>query len=105
LFCPADDFSALWEGVLLAPKDDDYSFFAQSIGGLRLVIDDAVVIDDWDEHGWIPGKHGHKKLTAGAHRIRIEYYHARGNAAMRLRWSGGGVPPNTVLGGEYLKKR
>ena len=105
LLCPAGEFSARWEGFLVAPKDDDYSFYAQSIGGLRLMIDDEVVIDDWDEHGWIPGKPGHKRLAVGAHRIRIEYYHARNNAALRIRWCGGGIPSNTVLGGEYLKKR
>ena len=105
LLCPADNFSVWWEGFLLAPKDDDYSFYAQSIGGLRLVIDDEVVIEHWDEHGWIPGKPGNKRLARGEHKIRIEYYHTHGNAALRIRWCGGGIPANTILGGEYLKKR
>ena len=105
LLCPRKNFSARWEGFLFAPRDDEYEFYAQSIGGVRVFIDDTLVIDDWDEHGWIPGKHGKMALNSGKHKFCLEYYHTKGNAALRLRWTGGGIPGNTILGGKYLTKR
>ena len=105
LFCPRRNFSARWDGVVVAPRTDEYSFYAQSQGGLRLIIDDDVVIDHWEEHDWNPGKDGNTKLTKGEHRVRIEYYNTRGNGALRVRWCGGGIPPNTVMGEEFLRKR
>jgi hypothetical protein len=105
LLCPRKNYSAKWEGVVAAPRTDEYSFYAQSKGGLRLIIDDDIIIDHLDKHDWTPGKHGNKTLAKGEHRICIEYYNTRGNGALRVRWCGGGIPPNTVIGEPFLKKR
>lgn len=98
-------FSARWEGILLVPQDAEYSFYLQSCNGSRLWIDDKLIIDRWGDHGWIPGRHGAVQLPQGRHRIRIEHYNRTGNAALRLKWSGGGIPDNTVLGTPYLLKQ
>ena len=102
---PKGSFSARWDGVLLAPKGVEYEFYLQSCNGSRLWIDDKLIIDHWGDHGWIPGRHGVVQLSQGRHRIKIEHYHHTGNAALRLCWSGGGIPDNTVLGTPYLLKQ
>jgi len=101
---PRGSFSARWEGILLVPKEYEYEFYLQSCNGSRLWLDNKLIIDHWGDHGWIPGRHGRAQLSQGRHRIKIEHYNRTGNAAIRVRWSGGGVPDNTVLGTPYLLK-
>jgi len=106
LFAPADRFSARWEGILVVPETDVYGFFSQSDDGLRLYIDGELLIDNWRKQGWLlSGKHARKRLLAGRHRVVVEHFDDRGDAALRIRWKGGPIPPNTVIGVPYLRKR
>lgn len=98
-------FSARWEGTLVVPVTTNYSFFCQSQGGVRLIIDDAVVLDNWRKVSWkYSGKHGEKFLKAGNHSIIVEYFKDKGPGALRLRWAGGPVPENTTLATPFLKR-
>lgn len=101
-----DHWSARWRAVLHVPKSADYSFFAQCNGGMRMWIDDALVIDNWESKGWLQGgQHAELTLDRGPHALRIEYRDTGGPAAMRIRWAGGPIPVNTTLGAPYLRKR
>ena len=86
------------------PEDADYGFFVQSDDGVRVYIDDKLLVDYWSNHGWIPGKHAQAKLAKGPHAVRIEHYNNSGPAALRVKWTGGGIPDNTVLGTPYVTK-
>ena len=97
-------FSARWQGFIIVPEDGEYSFYLQSNNGARLLIDGEIVIEHWTPHRWIPGKHGQKRLTKGRHSICVDHYRTTGSAAIRLRWCGGPIPPNTVLAVPYLRK-
>lgn len=87
---PAENYSARWTGVLVAPADGDYRLGASSDGGYRLYFDNKLLIDDW-------APHGERALTilvhlqAGhAYPIRLEYFHFTSESAVRLLW----LPPN-----------
>ena len=98
-------WSARWHGVLDVPQTADYEFYSQSSDGLRMWIDGDLVIDNWKEQDWLhSGFHATRHLTRGRHTIRLDYFNASGNAALRVRWCGGPIPPNTVIGFPYLKK-
>lgn len=101
---PRDNFSARWEGVLIAPSTAKYSFYLQSDDGSRLFIDDKLVIDYWEDGRWSPGKYGGTDLVKGKHKIRIEHCDRGDEAAIRLSWCGGAVKSETILAVPYLLK-
>ena len=103
---PAQGFSARWEGWLDVPATASYKFYSQSDDGVRVFVDDVPVIDNWRETTWLrSGSHGQKELTRGRHRLRIEHFHLKGRAALRVLWAGGPIPPNTCLAAPYLRRR
>jgi len=102
---PSKNFSALWEGILRVPETGEYLFFSQSDDGLRLIIDGKKIIDNWYDQSWGASSTGVSvHLSAGDHPIAIEHYNNEGEAALRIRWCGGPVPPNTVLSAPYLRR-
>jgi hypothetical protein len=101
------DFSARWAGWLSVPQSTNYVFQCQSRDGLRLFLDGRCVLDNWRDQTWeeslrlVP-----LELTAGLHELKVEYYtRQRHGAAVCVRWSGGGIPTNTVLAMPYVRKR
>lgn len=102
---PKDGFSARWDGKLTVSENGEYAFYLQSVDGSRLYINDELVIDHWGSRNWDPGKHGQAYLDDGRHSIRIEHVDHGGPAAIRLRWTGGPIPPNTVLAVPYISKK
>lgn len=103
---PRHNYSAIWHGVLRVPLTDDYLFFCQSDDGLRLIIDGQKIVDNWHDQSWLASSIGVKtRLEAGDHKIAVEYYNGDGEAALRIKWSGGSVPTDTTLGTPYLRKR
>lgn len=102
---PAKNFSALWQGVLKVPETAEYAFFSQSDDGLRLIIDGVKIIDNWNDQSWgASAASATAQLTAGDHPIAIEHYNNEGESALRIKWSGGPIPPNTILAAPYLRK-
>lgn len=102
---PRDGFSARWEGILIVPENDEYVFYLQSEDGSRLFINNELIVDHWASRRWVPGMKGSVALDEGRHVIRIEHVDHGGRAAIRLRWTGGPIPPNTVLAVPYIWKR
>jgi hypothetical protein len=104
-FVHRNGWSARWTGKFFAPKRASYDFYIQSDDGVRFWVDDQLLIDHWQDTSWSSsGQHASMKLSAGPHHFRLEHFKRNGNGAIRLRWTGGGIPPNTVLGYPYLYK-
>ena len=100
-----DGWTARWHGQVLVPETADYAFFAQCAGGMRLWLDGVVLIDNWTSKGWRPGaQHANRRLEAGRHSFRMEFRDRGGPAAVRVSWTGGPIPPSTILGFPYLRK-
>ena len=103
---PKHHYSAIWQGILRVPETGAYSFFSQSDDGIRLIIDGNKVIEAWRDQSWNASAIGvQTNLVAGDHTIAIEHYNGEGESALRVKWCGGPVPPNTVLAAPYLRKR
>lgn len=99
-----NNYSIRWEGYLEVPAEAEYSFFLQSEGGARFFLDDELIIDKWDDHNWTPGKHGKARLEPRTYHVVLEHYKTTGPGSVRLRWAGGPVPGNTVMGIPYVRK-
>jgi len=105
LFGPENNFSARWQGVLCVPDSDDYTFTAQSDDGVRVCIDDVLLINNWQHQGWDSNFVTQTTfLHKGEHALVVEHYDHRGGAGIHLTWSGGSIPVNSTISVPYLRK-
>jgi beta-glucosidase len=84
---PKNNFSVRWTGKLKIPKTSDYTLEFISDDGVRLWLDDTLLIDYWNDHAPEPRSIREKFETSKEYRIRIEYYQHRGSAVAKLGWS------------------
>jgi nitrous oxidase accessory protein NosD len=78
---PADRIALKAEGTVNLPGGA-YELVTISDDGLRVWIDDRLVIDRWDIHGSTVDR---VPLAAGRHRIRLEYFESSGWAELKVR--------------------
>ena len=71
------------------PANGDYTFYLTSDDGSKLLIDDALVIDNDGAHAYREIS-GRKQLTAGKHPIAIEYFQNCREVSLGLLWEGPG---------------
>ena len=93
-------FSAVWSGQIEPLYSETYTFEVQVDDGLRLYVDNQLIIDEWQNQATTHT--GQIALQGGIrHDIRIEYYENTGNAEISLRWSSASqaleVVPQTQL--------
>lgn len=97
---PVDGFSVRWTGYVQAPTAGAYRFTTSADNGTRLYIDGSLVVDHWTLEPEISVS-GTIDLTAGDHRVSLEYSDAGSTAAVHLRWappgSGETVIPQAAL--------
>jgi hypothetical protein len=83
----ADNFSARWTGSLRRNLTGEYAFYTVSDDGVRLFINNNLIIDDWKDNS-DKENCGTISLEAGqAYQIRLEYYEHTGQATVKLCWS------------------
>lgn len=94
---PTDGFSARWVGTKTPTATGNYTFHTISDDGIRLWVNDQLVIDNWTDHP-PTDNYGTISLTAGtAASIRLEYFESGGGAVARLRWSGPGLAETPLM--------
>lgn len=115
----ADRFSVRWTGTVTATNDETWTFYIASTDGVRLWINDQLLIDNPRRHEKIED-YCHVDLRTGQKAtLRLEYSQARRGSAAKLMWSGSSHsklvipaerlrPPDGVgegLKGEYYEDR
>jgi len=89
---PRTEFSVRWTGTLTAPVSGRYALALSGDDGYRLFLDGKQVVDHWFEGG-ISTQTVEVNFEAGSrHRLRIEYFQAAGDAALRFNWVLPGAP-------------
>lgn len=78
----ADRFSARWTRYVDWPAGD-YRCTVWSDDGVRVTIDDRLIIDEWHDHP-VELYSADAHLDAGHHLIKVEYYENRGYAVLRF---------------------
>lgn len=96
-----DTFSVLWTGALVVPKSDTYTLYTRSDDGVRVWIDNNVVIKNWGDHA-VTENSGRVYLTEGYHAIKIDYYENRGQATMQLLWKSSSIGKQ-IIPTQYLR--
>jgi hypothetical protein len=93
---PADNFSVRWTGSVRLPKDGVFTFYTVSDDGIRLWVDDQLIIDNWTDHGETENQ-GQIELWGGRpHFVRLEYYEKTGAAVAKLLWAGPGLEKQVI---------
>lgn len=83
-----DKFSARWSGKIEAPVTGAYTFVTRSDDGVRLWVNQKLLINHWDDHGADWDQSVPVNLTAGQrYDIQLEYYENKGNSLIQLYWS------------------
>ena len=95
------DCSVRWEGSVQPTEDGDHIFECYSNGGIRLWIDDKLVMDHWRQ-GWLPWLDVAKvRLQAGLrHKVKLEWSRDQDMPTVRLRWKTPGHDSATSLWSE-----
>jgi glucose/arabinose dehydrogenase len=92
----ADNLLVRWTGEVQAPLDGLYTFFVSTDDGVRLWVDNQLLIDQW-----VPRAETESAATVQLERgrkydIRMEYFEAGGHAVAHLRWSAPGIPKQVI---------
>lgn len=91
-----NSFSARWTGQVIAPRSAEYTFATVSDDGVRLWVNDTLLVDNWTNHGATTNA-GAIALVAGQRStITMEYYENTGNAVAKLLWAAPGEPLRTI---------
>jgi alpha-D-xyloside xylohydrolase len=81
-----ENFSARWEGAIVAPEDGEYEIGLEGDDGFRLYLDGKVAVEDWTQSakrykGTKIQLHKDQKLP-----VKIEYFQGGLDRAIRLSW-------------------
>jgi Concanavalin A-like lectin/glucanases superfamily/PA14 domain len=77
-------YSVRWSGQLLATTSETYTLYTQSAHGVRLYVNNALVVNDWTNHNSVEDS-GSVSLTAGTwYDIKLEYYQFSGASVIQL---------------------
>jgi alpha-D-xyloside xylohydrolase len=84
---PRAGFSARWEGSLLTQKAGEYTFSMNADDGMRLWINNKLVMEDWMARASVTKT---LKITLPAHSkipVKIEYFQDQFDATLELKWA------------------
>lgn len=104
-----DTFSIRWTGLIKAPVSGNYTFSLLADDGVRLWINDQLLIDAWFDQN-LTRRSASIPLNAGvAYRLKLEYYNQDARGAVKLRWAYPGqseqvIPPTAFVRHEWARK-
>jgi regulation of enolase protein 1 (concanavalin A-like superfamily) len=91
-----DTFSARWTGQIRADRSELYTFHVTADDGVRLWVNDRLVVDRWSPHS-VTEFSGSIPMTAGQKvSLRLEYFEQTGQAVCALRWSSPSTPKAVI---------
>ncbi|OGU50131.1 MAG: hypothetical protein A2455_08960 [Ignavibacteria bacterium RIFOXYC2_FULL_35_16] len=83
---PKDNFSIRWTGFLKPDKTDKYTIDVASDDGVRLYLEDEMVINDWNDHAVMTNSYTTRLESGKYYKIKLEYYENAGGAIVKLGW-------------------
>jgi len=83
---PVDNFSVRWTGYLKVEQAARYTIDVSSDDGVRLYLDDELIIDDWNDHALMTNSYTTSLEANKYYKIKLEYYENGGGAIVKLGW-------------------
>ena len=91
-----DAFSVQWTGYVQPRYSAAYTFSTSSDDGVRLWVNNVLVIDNWTDHS-VTVNTGTITLAAGVqYDVKMEFYENTGQAVAKLRWSNYYLPEEVI---------
>lgn len=85
---PDSNFSMRWTGEVQPQYSEEYVFYATHDDGVRVWIDDNLVIDNWKINDETTSQTSKIMMTANKkYKIKVEYFNYAKNALIKLEWS------------------
>lgn len=81
-----DQFSVRWTGKIKAPKTGNYTIETTSDDGVRLYINNKLMLENWDDHAPEPDKASITLEKDKLYDFRLEFYENGGGAVIKLGW-------------------
>lgn len=83
----SDGFSVRWSGWIQAPVSGSHQFHTVSDDGVRLWVNDQLIINNWSDHGATENSGSITLEATKKYDIRLEYYENGGAALIKLSWT------------------
>jgi uncharacterized delta-60 repeat protein len=93
-----DTFSARFEGFLQVPESGEYTLYTRADDGVRLWLDDRILINDWQRHPATERSVTLQLLAGRKYALKLEYFEAYGSASVALSWSSATIAKQIVPG-------
>ena len=95
-----EEYGFVFDGLINIPADGVYTFYISSDDGSKLLIDDAIAIDNDGLHG-MNEKSSSVPLAKGYNTIKVLFFENSGSDDLKLYWKGPGfnksIIPDNVL--------
>ncbi|MEU6584009.1 PA14 domain-containing protein [Nocardia sp. NPDC046763] len=100
-------WSGRFSGEIQFPAAGDYPIGLTAVDGVRLWIDDVLLIDSWNDKAVTTVAGTYTNGVAGSwHRIRVDYYnHSGTSGALNLAWTPPGSSTPVTVPGQSLAPR
>ncbi len=92
----ADTFSVRWTGQVQAQFSELYTFTTRSDDGVRLWVNNQLIIDNWTDHGPTDDTGTISLVKGQVYDIKMEYYDRNGGAVAQLSWASASTPMSFV---------
>src|SRR5690606_9260066 len=91
-----DWFSIRWTGQVEAPATGSYTFYTQTDDGVRLWVDDVLLIDQWQNQATTEWSGSISLAQDQRYDIKMEYYDAGNEAVANLLWAGPSISKQII---------
>lgn len=90
-----DGFSITWNGLIKIDKTEIHKFYTYSDDGVRLFINDQLIIDNWSKHRATETV-AKLNMAQGLYKIRLEYNEIHSSATLKLSWSSNSINKRVI---------
>lgn len=94
---PVDGFSVRWTGWIEAVATGPTQIRTVTDDGVRVWVDDRLVIDNWTDHGPTTDTAPVAMVAGQRYRVTMEFYENGGGAVARLQWLPAGATAYTAI--------
>lgn len=84
---PAGGFGARWSGRVMPKYSETCNFYTRTTGGVRLWVNNNLIINDWSVHPLKDNKGSITLLGGVRYDIRLEYFDTSSDPFVQLQWA------------------